>query len=59
MNDDGWRKSSKSGNQGNDCVEARIRRGQFQVRDSKLGEDSPILDLKSTDFVALLGATAR
>ena len=52
-----WRKSSRS-NSGDDssCVEARQQAGLFQVRDSKLGHDSPIFDLASTDFKALLSA---
>lgn len=52
-----WRKSTRS-NSGDDssCVEARSQNGAFQVRDSKLGHDSPIFDLTSTDFKALLSA---
>ncbi|THV23601.1 DUF397 domain-containing protein [Glycomyces paridis] len=52
-----WRKSTRSGG-GDDssCVEARRETGAFQVRDSKLGHDSPIFDLSATDFKALLGA---
>jgi len=52
-----WRKSTRSGS-GDDssCVEARHQADAFQVRDSKLGHDSPIFDLASTDFKALLSA---
>jgi hypothetical protein len=52
-----WRKSSRS-NSGDDssCVEARTQAGAFQVRDSKLGHDSPIFDLSTTDFKALISA---
>jgi hypothetical protein len=52
-----WRKSSRSGG-GDDssCVEARSQSGAFQVRDSKLGHDSPIFDLAATDFKALINA---
>jgi hypothetical protein len=52
-----WRKSSRS-NSGDDssCVEARSQAGAFQVRDSKLGHDSPIFDLSTTDFKALISA---
>jgi hypothetical protein len=42
-----------------DCVEARIEGSGFQGRDSKLGEDSPVFDLKSTDFTGLLKAVGR
>ncbi|MFG3338737.1 DUF397 domain-containing protein [Glycomyces sp. NPDC048151] len=53
---DGWRKSTRSNNSGNgqDCVEARATGAAFEVRDSKLGEQSPIFDLSSSDFAALL-----
>jgi len=52
-----WRKSTHSGG-GDDsqCIEARSQSGAFQVRDSKLGHDSPIFNLNSTDFKALLSA---
>lgn len=52
-----WRKSTRSGS-GDDssCVEARSQAGAFQVRDSKLGHDSPIFDLGAVDFKALLAA---
>jgi hypothetical protein len=52
-----WRKSSRSSSQGNgDCVEARTNQGAFEVRDSKLGDGSPIFGLKVTDFQSLLRA---
>jgi hypothetical protein len=51
-----WRKSTRSGNSGGNCVEARVNDEEFQVRDSKLGEDSPIFDLPATDFQSLLRA---
>jgi hypothetical protein len=35
-------------------VEARTAGTGFQVRDSKLGDDSPIFELKTADFTALL-----
>ncbi|MCC3762238.1 DUF397 domain-containing protein [Glycomyces sp. TRM65418] len=54
-----WRRSSRSGAQGNDCVEARIAITGFQVRDSKLGEDSPIFELKTAEFTSLLRAAGR
>ncbi len=53
-----WRKSSRSsGASDSSCVEARPRSGGFQVRDSKLGHDSPIFDLGAPDFKALLVAS--
>lgn len=56
-----WRKSSRSGNgeAGSDCVEARAALSGFEVRDSKLSEDSPVFGLAAGDFVALLESTKR
>jgi hypothetical protein len=52
-----WRKSSRSANSGDqNCVEARRVAGSFQVRDSKLSEGSPILELDADGFRSLLGA---
>jgi hypothetical protein len=54
-----WRKSSRSTNSGDqNCVEARPFEGQFQVRDSKLGHDSPVFDLAASEFASLLRATS-
>lgn len=53
-----WRKSTRSsGTNNTNCVEARTSAGAFQLRDSKLGHDSPVFDLGTKDFRALLGAT--
>lgn len=55
-----WRKSSRSsGNNNSDCVEARADEQGFQVRDSKLGSDSPIFGLATGDFAGLLRAAQR
>lgn len=55
-----WKKSSRSSSQGNgDCVEVRNNGVEFQVRDSKMGEGSPILDLSSESFMALMRAAQR
>ena len=55
-----WRKSSRSSNSGdNNCVEARTAETGFQVRDSKLGEDSPIFNLGGQEFTSLLRAAQR
>jgi hypothetical protein len=51
-----WRKSSRSGNSGGNCVEARAKENEFEVRDSKLGETSPIFELCAEDFQGLLRA---
>ncbi|WP_205325347.1 DUF397 domain-containing protein [Glycomyces sp. YM15] len=55
-----WRKSSRSnGAENSACVEARPAATGFQVRDSKLGDDSPIFELKTADFTALLQRADR
>lgn len=55
-----WRKSTRSqGTADSNCVEARTAAGGFQVRDSKLGAESPIFDLASEEFVSLLRAAQR
>ena len=38
-----WRKSRRSGANGA-CVQVRLNAGTEQIRDSKMGDDSPILD---------------
>ncbi|THV43437.1 DUF397 domain-containing protein [Glycomyces buryatensis] len=53
-----WKKSSRSGNNGGDCVEARALEDVVQVRDTKLGDASPILDASPADWRAFL-ATAK
>ncbi|MEU6858407.1 DUF397 domain-containing protein [Glycomyces sp. NPDC046736] len=51
-----WRKSTRSSDTGNgDCVEARPATTGFDIRDSKLGNESPILALSTQDFTTLLG----
>jgi hypothetical protein len=49
-----WRRSSRSGDQGANCVEARSSGERFQVRDSKLGDASPVLEVGALEFVSLL-----
>lgn len=51
-----WRKSSRSQGNGGNCVEARTSNGAFEVRDSKLGDDSPIFGLAAKEFTSLLRA---
>ncbi|GAB3992538.1 hypothetical protein GCM10029992_01890 [Glycomyces albus] len=52
-----WRKSSRSQANGGNCVELRLVEGGFQVRDSKLGDDSPVLALTLGDFEGLKRAS--
>jgi hypothetical protein len=55
-----WRKSTRStGQPDTECVEARSFDSDFQVRDSKLGDTSPVFDLKTADFTSLLRSAAR
>jgi hypothetical protein len=54
-----WRKSARSGGDSNsECVELSACGDSdgFHVRDSKLGEESPVFDLAATDLVSLLRA---
>ena len=48
-----WRKSTRSTGDGA-CVELRSTPAGFQVRDSKLDERSPILNLTGSDLGGLL-----
>jgi len=52
-----WRKSSRSSSAGGSCVEARLSETGPQIRDSKLGEASPIFELSRSDLSALLNTT--
>lgn len=51
----GWRKSTRSADSGNgNCVEARAAEAGFEIRDSKLNDESPIFGLSVTDFNGLV-----
>lgn len=52
-----WQKSTLSGG-GNGCVEARIVDGRIEVRDSKLGEKSPVLRFNDIEWDAFLAGAA-
>jgi len=54
-----WKKSSRSGGQGGACLEARAHAGTVQVRDTKLGESSPILGASAADWAAFLAEATR
>jgi hypothetical protein len=54
-----WRKSSRSGNSGGNCVEVRGFDEEFQVRDSKLGDGSPVFGFAREDLQSLLRAAQR
>jgi hypothetical protein len=53
-----WKKSTRSGSQG-DCVEIRLSDEAVQVRDSKLGDASPVLDLDPAAYAVLLAEFKR
>ncbi|NJC68176.1 DUF397 domain-containing protein [Planosporangium thailandense] len=50
--DETWRKSTRSGNQGQ-CVEVRTLGGRVEVRDSK-DPDGPVLAFTSGEWAAFL-----
>lgn len=55
-----WRKSSRSGSgSGSQCVEARALTSHLQLRDSKLGDASPILDVSSADWRGFVAHVRR
>ncbi|WP_100444993.1 DUF397 domain-containing protein [Glycomyces xiaoerkulensis] len=56
-----WRKSTRSGAGNNtNCVEVALCADDgFHLRDSKLGDDSPVFDLDPSDFAGLLRSTHR
>lgn len=54
-----WRKSSRSQGNGGNCVEVRTSGSKFEVRDSKLGDDSPIFGMTTEGFEALVRAAQR
>jgi hypothetical protein len=56
-----WRKSSRSGaTNDTDCVEVAFCSDDsgFHLRDSKLGDGSPVFDLAAADLVSLMRAAA-
>lgn len=53
-----WRKASASTGSGG-CVEFRRHRGHIQMRDSKLGEESPVLTFTPHEIRCLLDGTAN
>ncbi|MFJ9433205.1 DUF397 domain-containing protein [Streptomyces sp. NPDC101490] len=53
-----WCKSSYSGSEGGDCVEVAAHPAAVHVRDSKLGESSPVFTVSPGAWDAFVGATA-
>lgn len=51
-----WRKSSYSGGSGGGCVEVAEQPDQVLVRDSRLGETSPVIAVSRDDFRRLIAS---
>jgi len=49
-----WQKSSRSGANSDNCVEVRTEDERILVRDTKLGEASPILSFSTSDWQGFL-----
>ncbi|ADD41786.1 DUF397 domain-containing protein [Stackebrandtia nassauensis] len=54
-----WRRSSRSAPEQGNCVEARTMASRFELRDSKLGESSEILDMTKADWRGFLNLVRR
>lgn len=50
-----WTKSNRSSAGGNNCLEAQLAGNVVQVRDSKLGDASPILEFTADEWRAAIG----
>ncbi|MEV5538027.1 DUF397 domain-containing protein [Saccharopolyspora shandongensis] len=50
-----WHKSTRSSGNPQQCVEVGVAPGARGVRDSKLGESSPVLAFSRDAFAAFLG----
>ena len=51
--DEQWRKATKSNNNGA-CAAVRAIGGMVQIRDTKLGEDSPVLSFTAKEWEAFV-----
>lgn len=49
-----WKPAAQCGD-GHACVECRTDGGMVQIRDSKLGDASPVLEFTPEEWVAFLG----
>lgn len=50
-----WKKSTRSGPNCDNCVEAREANGLIEIRDTKLGEASPVFSVSKSDWETFLG----
>ena len=55
--EDVWVKSTKSGSEGS-CVEVSVTPGTVKLRDSKLGEASPVLTFNPAEWEAFRAGVA-
>jgi uncharacterized protein DUF397 len=53
--DSKWRKSTRSSESAN-CVEVRLYNGQVEVRDTKLGNTSPVLGFQTSGWSGFVTA---
>lgn len=53
-----WIKASASGN-GGECVQMRRNEDRVELRDSKLGDDSPLLAFTRAEFAAWLDGARK
>lgn len=60
INDDTtpWRKATASGSSGS-CFEFRRRGGQIEVRDSKRGDESPVLQMNRNEMLAMMDGVKK
>ena len=54
-----WIKSSRSNGSGGNCVEFAYAQDIAHVRDSKLGEGSPVFQLTPGDWASLIKQASR
>jgi hypothetical protein len=52
-----WRKATRSGGNGGQCVEVRRHHGTIEVRDSKAGGAGPVLRFTREQWSAFLAGT--
>jgi hypothetical protein len=54
-----WRKASASGGASGGCFEFRRRNARIEIRDSKLGEASPILRMDRAEMLAMMDGVRK
>lgn len=50
MIDSNWKRSTRCDNSGPNCVEVKLAADDVQIRDSKLGDASPVLTFSAEEF---------